>query len=41
MSVQWIEEKDPVKQTLLEVFAALRTGAKYNILTTIDVRQGN
>ena len=30
MSVQWIEEKCPIKQTLLEVFAALKTGAKHN-----------
>jgi hypothetical protein len=30
MDVQFIEEKDPVYQTILEVLAALRTKAKYN-----------
>lgn len=29
LSVQWIEEKDPVRQMLLEVFAALETAAKH------------
>jgi len=30
MEVQFIEENDPVHQTILEVLAALRTKAKYN-----------
>ena len=30
MDIQVIEEKNPVKQTLLEVCVALRTNAKYN-----------
>ncbi len=30
MYVQFIEESDPVKQTILEVLAALRTNARYN-----------
>jgi predicted GIY-YIG superfamily endonuclease len=30
MDVQFVEENDPVKQTILEVFAAFQTEAKYN-----------
>ena len=30
MDVQFVEMRDPIKQTLLEVFAALQTGAQYN-----------
>lgn len=30
LSVQWIEEKDPVRPMLLEVFAALKTAAKHS-----------
>ena len=30
MDVQFVEEADPIKQTLLEVFAAFETNAKFN-----------
>jgi len=30
LSVQWTEEEDPVRQILLEVFAALKTAAKHS-----------
>jgi len=30
MEIQFIEEKDPKRQALLEICAALRAGAKYN-----------
>lgn len=30
MDVQWVEEPDQVTQAVLEVFAAVETGAKYN-----------
>lgn len=30
MNIQFIEESDPIRQSLLEICAALRTGAKYN-----------
>ena len=30
MQVQFVEERDPIKQTILEVFSAFKTKAKYN-----------
>jgi excinuclease UvrABC nuclease subunit len=30
MDVQFVEEKDPIRQTILEVFTAYETGAKFN-----------
>ena len=30
MEVQFVEERDPIKQTILEVFSAVQTKAKYN-----------
>jgi hypothetical protein len=30
MNVQFVEEPDPIKQTILEVFAALETQARFN-----------
>jgi len=30
MNVQWVAEADPIRQTILEVFAAFQTNAKYN-----------
>lgn len=30
MTVQWVEETDPIRQTILEVFTAFQTKAKYN-----------
>jgi hypothetical protein len=30
MDIQFIEESDPVRQTILELLAALRTNARYN-----------
>jgi len=30
MNVQWVAEADPIRQTILEVFTAFQTNAKYN-----------
>ena len=30
MDVQFVEEPDPIRQTILEVFAAFQTKAKFN-----------
>ena len=30
MNVQFVEESDPIKQTVLEVFTALETEAEFN-----------
>jgi len=30
MDIQYVEENDPVSQTILEVYAAFESGAKYN-----------
>lgn len=30
MDIQFVEELDPIRQTILEVFSAIQTGAKYN-----------
>jgi hypothetical protein len=34
MDVQFVEEPDPIKQTILEVFAAFESKAKFNDFNT-------
>jgi hypothetical protein len=34
MEVRWVEEADPLRQTLLEVYLAVVAGAKYNDFST-------
>jgi len=34
MDIRWIEEEDPIQQTLLEVYAAIRLGTSHNDFDT-------